>query len=229
MTTERDPHRLDRIMDAAEDLTTVWRELGPGGRRLVNEDIGRHLYKALHALAIEVEERTPLPEVEPDPFNGAPGGTGFAPSPVEPEEDDDGDGYPVERQLADLRKMLDTRHERREALHHARKTWKVIAGSPEEQARQLITIAQAFERYLVGDTGRTPDPEPVVPVTPDLHATDAGRRAVMNAAMTWVERAHLRNASGLENWRNWADDHDVHLINAVLRYRGMPPIESEKP
>lgn len=130
-----DPHRRDRIMDAAEDLTTIWRALGPQGRRNANEWVGYDLYKALHSLAIEVEGRVPLPEGVPDDdgtVNGAPGVTGFAP--------------PVEIDSAGF----DAQLIRRDALHHARKAWPVIAGTAEEQAHQIITIAQAFEKYLTG-------------------------------------------------------------------------------
>lgn len=289
MTTERDPHRQDRIMDAAENLTTVWRDLGPMGRRNVNERVGYDLYKALHALAIEVEGRAPLPDSDDDVLtlihrwggemyrlaayekegrkddareagdlagalmrqikaaltsttavpdeddgavNGAPGVTGFAP--------------PIEI-VSDGADSWTAQLTRREALQQARKSWAAacdVGQNVTDHARSVTRIAQAFERYLTDGTVHPADEgrEPLESGGPvqgrrypdhsagsDLEGTRAGRHAVMNAAGTWVERAHLRNPAGLENWRNWADDHDVHLINAVLRYRGMPPIESEKP
>jgi len=48
---------------------------------------------------------------------------------------------------------------------------------------------------------------------------------VVAAAVAWVQRAHLNNLAGPENWRTWADDHDIDLINAVLNYLGKPDLE----
>lgn len=140
MTTERDPQRQDRIMDAAEDLTSVWRDLGPNGRRMVNEHVGRDLYKALHALAIEVEERVPLKTIMDD---------------AETEGEAEPVGYPAEKRVADLERFLAERNVRENALHHARKTWEIGFDSehgPHEHARNVTTLARAFERYLTDGT-----------------------------------------------------------------------------
>lgn len=52
---------------------------------------------------------------------------------------------------------------------------------------------------------------------------------ILAAAFEWVNRAHLENPGGPENWRNWSDEHDQNLINAVLAYRGLPLLEVKKP
>ena len=274
MTRERDPHRQDRIMDAAEDLTVIWRDLGPMGRRMVNEYVGRDLYKALHALAIEVEGRVPLPEsdddvltlihrwggemyrlaaydkagkkdeareasdlagalmrqikatlastgVEPDDTNGAPGVTGFAP-PGEIEE------YPAERRVKDLESYLSARHVRENALHHARKAWPMMQEDASRQAAEVITIAQAFEKYLISAVEPEAAPEPGPPAVPMEPTFRQARLDVVTAAIAWAEMAHFANPSGLENWRNWSDVPDQDLINAVAVLTGRPTIESRK-
>lgn len=212
--------------DAVRRLVFVWYSLSGYQRRWINESVSRELYKALHALVsvdfdAETEADEPDEVVEADPVNRAPSITG---SP-------DCGGYPAEQRVADLEKFMDARHVRETArhvretaLHHARKIYLVNPHSnPHDRAEGVLVIARAFEQYL---TGTAPTATEVATLE---SGSEAGRAAIFSAAMTWVEVAHLRNRSGLENWRNWADDHDILLINAVLTYRGMAPLEQEKP
>lgn len=141
MTTEYHPLRQERILDEAGNLAAIWRDLGPMGRRMVNEHVGHDLYKALHALAIEVEERVPLKTVE----NGAPAG---APAS---REDPEPAGYPAEKRIANLEGFLEARHVRREALHHARKSFEQHTEDPWTHARDVVVVAQVFEKYLIGN------------------------------------------------------------------------------
>jgi hypothetical protein len=152
--------------------------------------------------------------------------------------------YPVEMRVKDLEEALKAYHRRLEALHHARKAWgeQTIATGADEQARGVLIVAQAFERFLADGTVHE---IPTVPqqddgAAPTSHlprATPGGwgpltwatLQPVLNAALAWVDHAHLKNPSGPENWRNWVDDHDVTLIDAVLAYRGLPPLERKLP
>jgi hypothetical protein len=152
--------------------------------------------------------------------------------------------YPAELRVKDLEEALKAYHRRLEALHHARKAWgeQTIATGADEQARGVLIVAQAFERFLADGTVHE---IPTVPqqddgAAPTSHlprATPGGwgpltwatLQPVLNAALAWVDHAHLKNPSGPENWRNWVDDHDVTLIDAVLAYRGLPPLERKLP
>lgn len=141
--------------------------------------------------------------------------------------------YPAEKRVADLEGCLDAQHRRQEALHQARKSWGgTMSEDVDRHALNVTRLAQAFEKYLTDGT--------VHPATEDRAPLEAspnpveGRRfshshvqtaAVLDAALVWVDRAHLHNPSGSENWRNWANEHDIALINAVLAYRGLPPLE----
>jgi hypothetical protein len=155
--------------------------------------------------------------------------------PVEPP------AYPAERRVADLERFLDAQRRRAEALHHARKSWVAacdVGQNVADHARSVLRVAEAYERYLTDGTvppapaGREPFEAPPTPV--------AGRKdgpqsqddvklgtiaSVVDAALAWVDRSHTHNLGGPENWRNWADEQDVALINAVLAYRGLPPLE----
>jgi len=135
---------------------------------------------------------------------------------------------------------------RREGLREAVISWGPAVGDFDKHARQVTLLARVFTNFLAAGTVRVqgearepaqdvPVPVPV-PVPPEVSAhlrdlkNDFNRvttqgPAVIEAALRWTDRAHLKNASGPENWRNWADDHDIALINAVLAYRGMEPLE----
>lgn len=131
---------------------------------------------------------------------------------------------------------------RREALHLAVQSWGEPNGEwyATQQADAVISIAREFEAYLSGepqpDAGNdTPEAPTAVQASDFVRSfQDFSRRVqhapiVLRAALDWVDRAHLSNTSGPENWRNWADDHDVNLINAVLALKGLPPLERKQP
>lgn len=146
-------------------------------------------------------------------------------------------GYPAELRIKDLEEALKVQHRRADALHHARKAWGgTMSNDADRHARDITVIAQAFERFLTdGTVHEVPDgPEEEdavlavddVPVARRETTRDTGlRSAIIDAALTWVDESHTNNLGGPENWRNWADDKDVNLINAVLAYRGLPPLE----
>jgi hypothetical protein len=147
--------------------------------------------------------------------------------------------YPAELRVADLEGFLEARHRRVDALHHARKSWGgTMSEDADRHARSITTIAQAFDRFLADGTAHEvptvadDDPAPAVDVTyqplADMVRGIKHAPKILAAAFEWVDRAHLKNPGGPENWRNWSDDHDQALINAVLAYRGLPPLEREK-
>lgn len=205
---------MSNFDDAARAVARVWDGLNGGRRRTVNEHVGHDLYRALHALGNEIDALT----------RAGTWDDGDAPEAGVPETPRE---YPAELRVTDLENALKAQHRRDNALHHARKTWPVIATCADEQAHQVTLIAQAFDRFLAdGAVHEVPDaPEDAAPEAP----AELIRSTVMRAALAWVDRAHLQNPSGLENWRNWSDDHDQALINAVLAYRGLPPLEVKKP
>lgn len=205
--------------DAARAVAQVWDGLNGGQRRMVNEHVGHDLYRALHALtgAGTWDDRD-APEAE-------------APEP--PRE------YPAEKRVADLEKFLADQHRRADALHHARKSWGgTMSEDPDRHARNVTTIAAAFDRFLAdGTVHEVPDApqegeadpvgEPIVTHQPLADMVRGIKHApkILAAALQWVDESHTNNLGGPENWRNWADDKDVNLINAVLAYRGLPPLE----
>lgn len=217
--------------DAARRVARVWDGLNGGQRRVVNEYVGNDMYRALYALCNEVDALT----------KAGAWGDGDAPEAGAPEPPRE---YPAEKRIKDLEGFLDVKHVRADALHHARKSWAAacdIGQNVTDHARSVTRLAQAFERYLTdgtvhpADEGRKPfevPPEPVAghgqPPLSEPTVKQLGR-AVTAAALRWVGRAHLKNPGGPENWRNWSDDHDVDLINAVLAYRGLPPLERKAP
>jgi hypothetical protein len=169
-----------------------------------------------------------------------------------PAADAEPPGYPAEKRIADLEKFIDDRHLRENALHHARKAWgEAGEGSyPNQHADDIVLIAQTFERYLRGEAldrqdVKAPAAEEskseLVSIPPvfglanfgaalaDLQRFSVNGPKVMTAALEWVDRAHLNNSAGLDYWRNWADDHDIKLIDAVLALKGLPPLERNKP
>ena len=152
---------------------------------------------------------------------------------VHPEPEPEPEGYPAEKRIADLEGFLEARHVRREALHHARKSFEQHTEDPWNHARDVVAVAQVFEKYLTGNTGDeeptstvatvTTWPGPDFPTRPDI-------AAVITAAVIWADRAHFLNPSGPENWRRWSDEHDQELINAVAVLTGRPQINNkEKP
>lgn len=203
---------MSNFDDAARAVVRVWDGLNGGQRRTVNEHAGHDLYRALHALGNEVDALT-----RAGTWND--GGAPEAGVPETPRE------YPAELRVTDLENALKAQHRRDNALHHACKSW----GKPDDatdadgHALDVLVVAAAFDRFLAdGTVHEVPDaPEDAAPEAP----TELIRSTVMRAALAWVDRAHLRNPSGLENWRNWSDEHDQALINAVLAYRGLPPLE----
>jgi hypothetical protein len=136
---------------------------------------------------------------------------------------------------------------RAEALRHARKAWGgTMSEDGDRHARNITALAQAFDRFLVdGTVHEVPDDaadgasdvrdvrdarvEFADALVEASQYTWEGHRKVHAAALAWVDRAHLKNPSGLENWRNWSDEHDQNLIDAVLAYRGLPPLERKQP
>lgn len=147
--------------------------------------------------------------------------------------------YPVDKRVKDLERMMDVQRTRAEALHHARKSWAAacdVGQNVTDHARSVTRIAQAFEKYLTdgtvhpADGGRAPLEASPTPVSERRFSYPHVQTvAVLDAALAWVDQSRTHNPSGPENWRNWADDHDVDLINAVLAYRGLPPLERVKP
>lgn len=132
-------------------------------------------------------------------------------------------------------------HWRAEALGFASRSWPAacdVGQNVADHARSVLRVAEAYERYLTDGTvppapeGRETLEAPPTPVAGREATRDtptALRSAVLNAALAWVDEAHLENTVGLDNWRNWADGHDVTLIDAVLAYRGLPPLERKLP
>lgn len=148
-------------------------------------------------------------------------------------------GYPAEKRVADL----NVEYRRREALHHAREAWGgTMSDDADRHARHITTLAAAFDRFLAdGAVHQVPDEpqegeadpagEPAVTYQPLADVVRGIKHApkILAAAIEWVDKSHMRNLGGPENWRNWADDHDVALIDAVLAYRGLPPLERKQP
>jgi hypothetical protein len=173
-----------------------------------------------------------------------PGAVMVDPNPVLDIPDEEQAGYPVGRQLEDLRKMLDSRHVRQDALHHARKSWTAACDvNVADYIQSALRIAQAFEQFLLDGTvppapaDRQPLEAPPTPVAsrkkPDSLTQSTGltsrqlRNDIVAAAVIWVEDAHVNNSAGPDNWRAWADEKDINLINRVLAYLGMPLIDQE--
>jgi len=138
------------------------------------------------------------------------------------------------------------------ALHEAVESWgrpEPEVGQDVESHAQLVTfLAATFAGFLadgtvhdtpnaLGDTQPDMPPEaepqphaPFDPANPLASLTEWAQRMreapnVVAAAAAWVDEAHENNQSGPENWRNWADDKDIRLINAVRIYRGQEPID----
>lgn len=131
-----------------------------------------------------------------------------------------------------MRPPEDGRKDRRQALAEACASW----GGPDgqtvtEHAHEVTRLAAAFAAFLT-DGAVHPNPNMPDESTPDESSglfADLQRRAVhtprvIAAALRWVDDAHENSLSGPENWRNWADDKDINLINAVREYRGLEPI-----
>lgn len=115
---------------------------------------------------------------------------------------------------------------RTDALQAAVRSW----GEPgprhtvELHAQFVTFLAEAFDMFLI--TGavhgvKTAEPEPA---HPDQQGTII---PVIEAATAWVDHAHENNPAGPENWRHWADNHDIALINAVRAMRGQQPLEGK--
>lgn len=133
------------------------------------------------------------------------------------------------------------------ALHLAARSW----GEPDSgdavdwHADNVTRLASMFADYIAAGTvyvdPTNPQREavtlsdgeaaPAAPSGPVIDGLFDTVRRVMNtqpildAAFRWVDEAHTNNAAGPDNWRRWADDKDMRLINAVLRYRGQEPID----
>lgn len=150
----------------------------------------------------------------------------------------------LQREVKKLKAVLDIRHVRDNALHQARESWGPAVPGEEfnSHAEHVTKLAAAFAAFLTDGTvageqnadGGADEPSPYQPPPPPPGLpsllTDWARvmretPKVVEAAVRWVDAAHLQNTAGPNNWRNWADEKDVNLINAVLAYRGLEPIE----
>lgn len=128
-------------------VAKLWRGLSYGQRSGV-KTMSHDLYDALCQLLDFVEEeenrqrRQGLADTVPV----------VAPVPLtEPESL----GYPLEEQVADLKRAMELRRVRGETLHHARKLWVLDYGDQADVhavAHKVTTLAQAFEHYLTDGT-----------------------------------------------------------------------------
>lgn len=122
------------------------------------------------------------------------------------------------------------------ALGLAVKAWSDPHGLTSiEHAEKVAEVAGTFAAFLADDDGAD-DPGPCQPPPPSGLPGLPGMFAdwarvmretpkVVEAAVHWVDAAYLQNTTGLNNWRNWADEKDINLINAVLAYRGQEPLQ----
>lgn len=200
----------DTLSDVARLVGRLWMELDPAALAAVRRyDVD--LFNALHQLTVLV-----VSETEPV-------------KPVEAPRE-----YPAEMRVTDLENALKAQHRRGDALHQARKSWGgTMSEDADRHARNITTIAQAFDRFLADGTAHEMPDAPQEGGNADLEppygpTVREGRNGIIKAALAWVDRAHLKNPMGPENWRNWSDDHDQDLIDAVLAYKGLPPLERKK-
>lgn len=208
---------MENLADTVRMIATLWKEFDSRERGNLTRK-NRPLTDALYQLCQLVELGT-----DGDAPTDDSGSVDWSDVQTIPSE------YPAEKRVKDLERMFDGQRTRAEALHHARKSWGgTMSEEVDRHARNVTTLAQAFERFLTDGTVHE------VPTNPNA---DAGAHReyeplqidIINAALAWVDQSHTHNLGGPENWRQWADDHDKKLINAVLAYRGLPPLLSVKP
>lgn len=134
---------------------------------------------------------------------------------------------------------------RPQALERAIAVWQAMpratVASADEHARAVTTLAAAFTRFMTDGTVHEIPDAPRQADAAESHRYREVQEArpdgvklsviaeVVDAAKSWADRVHFMNPAGLENWRNWADEHDIKLLNAILAYEGLPPLEPKKP